>query len=143
MTRLAVTAPLVFLPKLVVDGIVLIEGESIRAAGPRAEIEAPEGYEEVHFADGALTPGFVDIHVHGGGGADLMNATPEAMETSCRALARHGTTSFYATTETVGAALTEAIRMVTRNPAELAGVFWAEGPLGRARTPTWFGSTRA
>lgn len=40
-----------------------------------------------------LCPGFVDLHVHGGGGADFMDLTSEAFRTTCRTHARHGTTS--------------------------------------------------
>lgn len=45
-----------------------------------------------------ISPGFVDLHVHGGGGADFMDGTEEAFLTACRAHARHGTTSLLATT---------------------------------------------
>jgi N-acetylglucosamine-6-phosphate deacetylase len=48
-----------------------------------------------------LSPGFVDLHVHGGDGADFMDGTAEAFRTVCRAHARHGTTSLLPTT-TVG-----------------------------------------
>ncbi len=40
-----------------------------------------------------LMPGFVDLHVHGGEGADFMDGTAEAFRTVCRCHARHGTTS--------------------------------------------------
>lgn len=40
-----------------------------------------------------LAPGFVDLHVHGGDGADFMDGTTEAFRTVCRCHARHGTTS--------------------------------------------------
>lgn len=40
-----------------------------------------------------LAPGFVDLHVHGGAGADFMDGTAEAFRTVCRCHARHGTTS--------------------------------------------------
>lgn len=50
--------------------------------------------DEVRDLDGCLLlPGFVDLHVHGGGGADFMDLTPEAFRTVCRTHARHGTTS--------------------------------------------------
>lgn len=45
-----------------------------------------------------VLPGFVDQHVHGGGGADTMDATNEAFETIVKAHARHGTTSLCLTT---------------------------------------------
>jgi N-acetylglucosamine-6-phosphate deacetylase len=40
-----------------------------------------------------LSPGFIDLHVHGGDGADFMDGTAEAFRTVCRCHARHGTTS--------------------------------------------------
>ena len=40
-----------------------------------------------------LCPVFVDLHVHGGNGADFMDGTPEAFRTVCRCHVRHGTTS--------------------------------------------------
>ena len=61
-----------------------------------AEVEGP-------FVDGSgctLLPGFIDVHIHGSGGADVMDATPESLETMSRFLVRHGVTGFYATTVT-------------------------------------------
>jgi N-acetylglucosamine-6-phosphate deacetylase len=46
-----------------------------------------------------ILPGFVDLHVHGGGGADLMEG-PGALRQVARTHARHGTTSMLATTVT-------------------------------------------
>lgn len=45
-----------------------------------------------------LSPGYVDLHVHGGAGADLMDGTEEAFRTVCQSHARHGTTSLLPTT---------------------------------------------
>ena len=47
-----------------------------------------------------LCPGFVDIHVHGGGGADTMDATEDAFARICATHARFGTTSLLLTTVT-------------------------------------------
>jgi len=49
-----------------------------------------------------LLPGFIDVHIHGGGGADTMDATPDALRAICRAHAKRGTTSLLATTITHG-----------------------------------------
>lgn len=49
---------------------------------------------------GYISPGFVDIHVHGGAGADFMDGTAEAVRSVCRAHARHGTTTIFPTTTT-------------------------------------------
>lgn len=47
--------------------------------------------------DGFLSPGFVDLHVHGGDGADFMDGTDEAFRTALSAHLRHGTTSILPT----------------------------------------------
>lgn len=47
-----------------------------------------------------VIPGLIDIHTHGGGGADVMDATPEAIYTIAKFLARHGVTSYLPTTIT-------------------------------------------
>lgn len=57
-----------------------------------------------------VIPGMIDVHVHGGDGADTMDATPEALHTMARFFARHGVTSYYPTTmsnpaETIRAAI--------------------------------------
>ncbi|MHB1418995.1 MAG: N-acetylglucosamine-6-phosphate deacetylase [Bacillota bacterium] len=45
-----------------------------------------------------IVPGFIDLHVHGGGGADVMDGTVEDIAKVARFHARYGTTSFLATT---------------------------------------------
>ncbi|WP_078554453.1 N-acetylglucosamine-6-phosphate deacetylase [Bacillus alkalicellulosilyticus] len=47
-----------------------------------------------------IIPGFIDVHIHGAENADMMDGTPEAMETLSKALPKEGTTSFLATTLT-------------------------------------------
>lgn len=45
-----------------------------------------------------IAPGFIDVHIQGAGGADILDATPEALKTISQTCARFGTTSFLATT---------------------------------------------
>jgi N-acetylglucosamine-6-phosphate deacetylase len=47
-----------------------------------------------------IAPGYIDLHVHGGDGADYMDGTPEAVRVANRAHARHGTTTIFPTTTT-------------------------------------------
>ncbi len=47
-----------------------------------------------------IAPGFVDIHVHGGGGADFMDGTVAAVKAACSAHLKHGTTTLFPTTTT-------------------------------------------
>ncbi|MCS7065938.1 MAG: N-acetylglucosamine-6-phosphate deacetylase [Fimbriimonadales bacterium] len=58
-----------------------------------------------------VLPGMIDIHVHGGGGRDLMEGTIEAVQAVARHLARYGVTSFLVTPLT---APWEAIRAAVR-----------------------------
>lgn len=44
-----------------------------------------------------LSPGFVELHTHGAGGADFMDGTPEAFDTACRMHLSHGTTTLLPT----------------------------------------------
>ena len=63
-----------------------------------ADATVPANANIVQVDDGYLAPGFVDLHVHGGGGADFMDGTSEAFSTALHSHARHGTTSLAATT---------------------------------------------
>lgn len=61
----------------------------------------PSDGSAVFDAEGAYVfPGFVDVHVHGGGGADFMDGTPEAFETAVKAHLTHGTTTIVPTAMT-------------------------------------------
>lgn len=83
---------------------------------------------------GILVPGFIDVHVHGGDGADFMDAHDEGTERILRFHARHGTTALAATTLSASRGdlqtAVEAIRRVAAGSpdgAEIAGVH-LEGP---------------
>lgn len=56
------------------------------------------GRTVVDLQGGYLSPGFVDIHVHGGAGHDFMDGTEAAFRAICQAHARHGTTAILPTT---------------------------------------------
>ena len=81
-----------------------------------------------------ILPGFVDLHLHGGGGADVMDGGG-AVDTLARYHARHGTTSLLATTvtaprEDLERALTEVgprLRLRAPGAARVLGVH-LEGP---------------
>ncbi len=51
-------------------------------------------------ANSHLIPGFIDMHIHGCAGFDVMDATRDAISTICKTLPKEGTTSFLATTMT-------------------------------------------
>ena len=81
-----------------------------------------------------ILPGFIDLHVHGGGGRDVMQGG-DAIDTITRLHARHGTTSLLATTMTaprqdIETALAGVARVVKQRPAGGSRVLGAhlEGP---------------
>lgn len=75
----------------VVDGLVDRIGPALAAAGA-----------DVFDAAGAIVaPGFLDIHVHGAGGAMFEQGTPEAVAAISAALPRHGVTACLATVATL------------------------------------------
>ena len=83
---------------------ILIRDGVIEAIGPREALTLPTGAAEISATDKTAIPGFVDVHIHGAGGHDVMEATPEAMRAVARTVATHGTTSIVATTVTASSA---------------------------------------
>jgi N-acetylglucosamine-6-phosphate deacetylase len=78
-------------------GEITIEGERIVGVGPAGREDTPSA--STLDAEGRLAiPGLIDVHVQGAGGADVLDGTPEAMAAIARTCARHGVTSFLATT---------------------------------------------
>jgi N-acetylglucosamine-6-phosphate deacetylase len=59
-----------------------------------------EDMETINAEGFTVMPGFIDVHVHGGGGYEAMDATPDALRGMARFYAQHGVTSFLATTWT-------------------------------------------
>lgn len=85
------------------DAGILIQEDEIEAIGPRASLVLPPGAQEVREPETIAIPGFVDVHIHGAGGHDVMEGTPEALGAVAAKVASHGTTSFLATTVTASA----------------------------------------
>lgn len=86
-------------PDQVISGSALLVKEG-RISGFVSENEIPAEYDKVHLADSWLLPGFIDVHVHGGGGADVMDGTVEAVRQLANFHLQHGTTAIYPTTVT-------------------------------------------
>ncbi|HET9399849.1 MAG TPA: N-acetylglucosamine-6-phosphate deacetylase [Candidatus Acidoferrales bacterium] len=86
------------------DAAIVIDGARIAAIGSRDSIAIPSNARQVEMRGATLIPGFVDVHVHGAGGHDVMEASVEALDAIAETLARSGTTSFVATTVTAAPA---------------------------------------
>jgi len=134
----------------IVSGDRIIQGSAVIANGLIVDIRPDEPESElpikkdelqpqnaggvVDGGGGWLLPGFIDVHVHGGFGADFMDANRDAYDQITKFHASHGTTAMLATTVTASREAIEAVLTATSAYrsggmpyAELLGVH-LEGP---------------
>jgi len=84
--------------KIIANGSVLIKDGTIAAVAEN-NLDVPDAL--IIDAGGKyISPGFIDIHVHGGGGYDFMDNTVEAFLKIAETHARFGTTAMFPTTLT-------------------------------------------
>jgi N-acetylglucosamine-6-phosphate deacetylase len=99
---IAFTANWLYTPLERVDQpLLLVEDHVIADVNSRASREIPAGIRVVDFGDAVLAPGFVDIHIHGGAGHDVMFADASGLSAVEQLLSGHGVTSYFPTTVTV------------------------------------------
>jgi N-acetylglucosamine-6-phosphate deacetylase len=79
-------------------GRIIIRHSRVESVGLLSDLRLPENAEHIDALRFTVVPGFIDPHIHGSGGADVMEATFASMNTISRILASHGTTSFLPTT---------------------------------------------
>lgn len=81
--------------------VIFIQNGRITAIENMGNIAAPVETEVIDAGNGFVVPGFIDIHVHGGGGSDIMDGKYEAVKQVATAHSRFGTTAFLPTTMTM------------------------------------------
>lgn len=84
--------------RILPEGCILVTGETITAVAP-GNIEFTDAVE-IDAKGNYISPGFIDIHVHGGGGSDFMDGTENAFLKIAETHARYGTTAMLPTTLT-------------------------------------------
>ena len=141
-TRIAFTGRIILPEKILERGVVeCVDGRIVRVARGRASRLANV---VIDAGDGYISPGFIDIHVHGANGADYMDGTPDAVRQANRAHLRRGTTSLFPTTTTgspdeinrmIAACAEVARKWKPQDGARIAGVhlygpFFAAGKVG-------------
>ena len=141
-TRIAFTGQVILPDRVLERGTVECQdGKIVRVAKGRASRAANVVLDA---GDGYISPGFIDIHVHGGAGADYMDGTPDAVRQANRAHLRRGTTSLFPTTTTgspeeitrmIGACKEVARKWKPEDGARIAGVhlygpYFAAGKVG-------------
>src|ERR1035438_6627996 len=78
--------------------LLVVEDGLISEVSSRSMKNVPGNTSLVDFGDVVLAPGFVDIHMHGGAGLDLMRALPSDLPRLGRFLTTHGVTGYFPTT---------------------------------------------
>jgi N-acetylglucosamine-6-phosphate deacetylase len=100
--------------------LLFVEDGMITEISSRAAKEMPNNTARVDFDDAAIAPGYVDIHMHGGAGLDVMLASQAELPHLGKFLALHGVTGYLPTT--VAAPLDQTCAALER----LASVIEAE-----------------
>lgn len=85
---------------IIPNGLLVTREGRIEYAGIYDPNLVPADAERIDAGGRYISPGFVDIHIHGGAGADFMDATLDEVETVFRYHAEHGTTAMCPTTAT-------------------------------------------
>ena len=80
--------------------LVLVEQGRVVDISTRSGRQIPAGVSVSDFAGNVMAPGYVDLHIHGSAGYDVMDDAAEALPAIEQLLARHGVTSYFPTTVT-------------------------------------------
>ena len=82
--------------------LVFVEDGVIAEVSSRAQREIPKNATLIDmtadFADAILAPGYIDIHMHGGAGLDVMRTSPADLPHLNKFLTKHGVTGYFPTT---------------------------------------------
>ena len=82
---------------VVLPGRVVKNASVSVVEGKIASIGAAAGGEEIDLTGATLLPGFIDVHIHGAVGVDVMDATPEGLREVSQYLASQGVTTWLPT----------------------------------------------
>src|SRR5579859_3533752 len=82
----------------ITDPLLVVEDGRIAEVSSRTQTGTPGTGSVIDFGDAVLTPGFFDIHMHGGAGLDVMRASPSELPRLGKFLVTHGVTGYFPTT---------------------------------------------
>jgi N-acetylglucosamine-6-phosphate deacetylase len=99
--KTAITAARLLTPLDVIEHpVLMVEDGVIVAVGSRSHMPLPANVQLREFPGALLAPGFIDVHIHGGSGHDVMETDSSALGVIERGMLEHGVTSYLATTVT-------------------------------------------
>ena len=97
--RTAFTASCLYTPaEEIAHPLLVVEDGRITEVSSRSGKEVPGNASLVDFGDAVLAPAFLDIHMHGGAGLDLMRASASDLPRLGRFLTTHGVAGYFPTT---------------------------------------------
>jgi N-acetylglucosamine-6-phosphate deacetylase len=101
LMKTVITAARLVTPVEVIEQpVLIIEDGRIAALGSREHLAIPGGARRHEFPGRTLAPGFIDIHIHGGSGHDVMELDATSLAAIERRMLKHGVTSYLPTTVT-------------------------------------------
>jgi N-acetylglucosamine-6-phosphate deacetylase len=130
MMRKTVLKGNIVLPeRLLQQGCVVLEGEKISGIFEQKDRFQEEGVEFIDYGTGYISPGFVDLHLHGALGKDVMDSQKESLLMIAEHQANKGVTGFLGATISAPLdSVLETIRMIKNArgdplPSEILGVY--------------------
>lgn len=97
----AITGGTVFYKDELKSDIVVLFDEVIKDVVKIEAFDEKSVEQVIHLNGQYLLPGFIDVHIHGYGGSDVMDATDSALEAIRKGIVKNGVTSFLPTTMTM------------------------------------------
>jgi N-acetylglucosamine-6-phosphate deacetylase len=98
---LAFTAATLLTPSDTIEHpLLLVDDGHVVEIADRTDRQLSSAVSVTDFGDSIIAPGYVDVHIHGSSGYDVMDDAPEALPAIERLLVRHGVTSYFPTTVT-------------------------------------------
>ncbi|MGV8980979.1 N-acetylglucosamine-6-phosphate deacetylase [Clostridium sp.] len=133
-----INGKLIMKDRIMKDSIIIFDKQIIKIINSEEFLQYKEDYkEEIQVIDAKgryVSPGFIDIHIHGSGGYDTMDGTVEALKVISSTIAANGVTSYLPTTMTMNKSsifkALEAIREAMKLENQGAKILGAhmEGP---------------
>ena len=80
--------------------VLLVQDGVIASIHQQSERDIPKSRRVLDLEEAILAPGFIDMHIHGGAGRDVMDTAPDALSAVERLLYSHGVTTYFPTTIT-------------------------------------------
>lgn len=133
MKKTALKGNVILPDKVLYGGVVVIEGERIYGVYPQGHKISEEELNFIDLGDNFVSPGLINLHIHGALGKDIMDCEIESLKQIAFHQARHGVTGFLGTTTTSSSGtILKAVETIRKGaklqlPSELLGVH-IEGP---------------